>query len=97
VVFRLHESARPHGRPWPSAHVSQRGNRRGAIFFEDGNQKLYCDMLGEQFLKFRVEVWAYCRLGRPMARRAPGRKAVAIPVSEQLNYCNRVTVLASPY
>jgi putative transposase len=25
------------------------------------------------------------RLGRPIARRAPGRKAVAIPVGEQLN------------
>ena len=25
------------------------------------------------------------RLGRPIARRAPGRKAMAIPVGEQLN------------
>jgi hypothetical protein len=25
------------------------------------------------------------RLGRPIARRAPGRKAVAMPVGEQLN------------
>jgi putative transposase len=41
-------------------HVTQRGNRREAIFFEDGDQQLYCDMLGEQLRKFRVEVWAYC-------------------------------------
>ena len=41
-------------------HVTQRGNRREAIFFEDGDQQLYYDMLGEQFRKFRVEVWAYC-------------------------------------
>jgi hypothetical protein len=33
------------------------------------------------------------RLGRPIARRAPGRKAVAIPVGEQLNLL-AVTVLA---
>jgi hypothetical protein len=26
------------------------------------------------------------RLGRPIARRAPGRKAAAIPVGEQLNF-----------
>jgi putative transposase len=26
-------------------HVTQRGNRREAIFFEDGDQQIYCDML----------------------------------------------------
>ena len=40
----------------------------------------------------------YRRLGRPIARRAPGRKAaVAIPVGEQLNLLQEVavTVLAT--
>ena len=41
-------------------HVTQRGNRREAIFFEDGDQQLYCDMLGEQLRRFGVEVSAYC-------------------------------------
>ncbi len=41
-------------------HVTQRGNRREAIFFEDGDQQLYCDTLAEQLRKFSVEVWAYC-------------------------------------
>ena len=41
-------------------HVTQRGNRREAIFFEDGDQQIYCDMLAEQLRKFSVEVWAYC-------------------------------------
>jgi putative transposase len=41
-------------------HMTQRGNRREAIFFEDGDQQLYCDMLAEQLGKFNVEVWAYC-------------------------------------
>jgi len=40
-------------------HVTQRGNRREAIFFEDGDQQIYCDMVGEQLRKYRVEVWAY--------------------------------------
>jgi putative transposase len=35
-------------------HVTQRGNRREPIFFEDG------DLLGEQARKADVEVWAYC-------------------------------------
>ena len=41
-------------------HVTQRGNRREAVFFDDGDQQIYCDMLAEQFRKFTVEVWAYC-------------------------------------
>ena len=36
-------------------HVTQRGNRREAIFFEDGDQQLYCDMLAEQLRKFNVD------------------------------------------
>ena len=41
-------------------HVTQRGNRREAIFFEDGDQEIYRDLLGEQARKADVEVWAYC-------------------------------------
>jgi putative transposase len=41
-------------------HVTQRGNRREPIFFEDGDQDVYCDLLAEQAAKARVEVWAYC-------------------------------------
>jgi REP element-mobilizing transposase RayT len=41
-------------------HVTQRGNRREAIFFEDGDQGVYRDLLAEQTRKAGVEVWAYC-------------------------------------
>jgi putative transposase len=41
-------------------HVTQRGNRREAIFFEDGDQEIYRDLLAEQTRKAGVEVWAYC-------------------------------------
>jgi putative transposase len=41
-------------------HVTQRGNRREAIFFEDGDHEIYRDLLAEQALKAGVEVWAYC-------------------------------------
>ncbi len=41
-------------------HVTQRGNRREAIFFEDGDQEVYRDLLAEQTRKARVDVWAYC-------------------------------------
>lgn len=46
--------------PGAAHHVTQRGNRRGPIFFEDGDQALYCDLLAEQTSKHGVEVWAWC-------------------------------------
>lgn len=41
-------------------HVTARGNRREPIFFETGDQDIYCDLLAEQMHKAKVEVWAYC-------------------------------------
>ena len=41
-------------------HVTQRGNRREPIFFEDGDHEIYRDLLAEQTRKEGVEVWAYC-------------------------------------
>ncbi len=41
-------------------HVTQRGNRREPIFFEEGDQDIYCDLLAEQMQKCGVEVWAWC-------------------------------------
>ena len=41
-------------------HVTQRGNRREPIFFEDGDQALYRHILAEQADRHGVQVWAYC-------------------------------------
>jgi len=41
-------------------HVTQRGNRREAIFFKDGDQEIYRDLLAEQARKEGVGIWAYC-------------------------------------
>jgi REP element-mobilizing transposase RayT len=41
-------------------HITQRGNRREAIFFEDGDHEVYRGLLAEQARKAGVEVWAYC-------------------------------------
>ena len=41
-------------------HVTQRGNRREPIFFEDGDQEIYRDLLAEQTRKEGVSCWAYC-------------------------------------
>jgi putative transposase len=52
-LARMVVAALPH-------HVTQRGNRREAIFFEDGDHEIYRDLLAEQTRKAGVEVWAYC-------------------------------------
>jgi|HubBroStandDraft_6_1064221.scaffolds.fasta_scaffold156034_3 hypothetical protein len=44
------------GLPHP---VTQRGNRRESILFEDGDQEVSRDLLGEQTRKADVELWAY--------------------------------------
>jgi putative transposase len=41
-------------------HVTQRGNRRATIFFEDGDYLLYRDLLAEAADKAGSEIWAYC-------------------------------------
>jgi len=38
-------------------HATQRGNRREPIFFENGDQEIYLDLLAEQTLKAGVEIW----------------------------------------
>lgn len=41
-------------------HVTQRGNRRMQVFFQDEDYQAYKDLLGEWCRKSSVEIWAYC-------------------------------------
>ena len=41
-------------------HVTQRGNRRGPTFFEDGDYALYRDLMAKAAGRARAEIWAYC-------------------------------------
>ncbi len=41
-------------------HVTQRGNRRQALFLEDGDYDLYRDLLAERCKANGVACWAYC-------------------------------------
>ena len=41
-------------------HVTQRGNRRERIFFEDSDYALYRDWLAQSCRQFGVSCWAYC-------------------------------------
>jgi putative transposase len=41
-------------------HVTQRGNRRQRVFFEDRDYALFRDILSERCRKVGVGIWAYC-------------------------------------
>ncbi|MBR7619095.1 transposase [Phenylobacterium sp. 20VBR1] len=46
--------------PGLAHHVTQRGNRREPIFFEDGDQQIYLDLLATQLKRYGVACWGYC-------------------------------------
>ena len=46
--------------PGVAHHVTQRGNRRQKVFFEDGDYARYRELLAEGCKAAGVEVWAYC-------------------------------------
>ena len=41
-------------------HITQRGNRREDVFFDDEDRQTYLDWLREYAAKYKVEVAAYC-------------------------------------
>ena len=41
-------------------HVTQRGNRRQAVFFRPADYQTYRTLLGHWCRYYRVQVWAYC-------------------------------------
>ena len=46
--------------PGTPHHVTQRGNRREPVFFEDDDYLHYMKLLSEAAQKSATEVWAYC-------------------------------------
>ncbi len=56
-------------------HVTQRGNRRQATFFGDGDYEAYLDLMAEWTRRHGVEVWAYCLMPNHV-------HLVAVPPSE---------------
>src|SRR5580693_2605027 len=94
-LARMVASGLPH-------HVTQRGNRRESIFFEDGDQEIYRDLLGEQARKADVEVWAYCLMPNHVhlilnprhvdgLGRRWGKHIAAIPISSMHGVAGRGT------
>lgn len=41
-------------------HVTQRGNRRQPVFFEDGDYRLYRHLVAEAAARCGTRIWSYC-------------------------------------
>lgn len=41
-------------------HVTQRGNRKMDVFFNENDYRVYRDILAEQAARYKVGLWAYC-------------------------------------
>ena len=64
IVFPMARMARTVVAGLPH-HGTQRGNRREAIFFEDGDHEIHRDLLAEQTRKAGVEVWSHAESCSP--------------------------------
>jgi len=58
-------------------HVTRRGNRRQPIFWDDGDDALYRDLLAERCRKAGVAVWSYCLMPNHVHLRAAGKARTA--------------------
>jgi len=41
-------------------HVTQRGNNREAVFFDDDDREFYLKILGKYSSQYNFDIWAYC-------------------------------------
>jgi REP-associated tyrosine transposase len=56
-------------------HITQRGNNRAPIFFDDEDRHLYCETLSRYSKQYHLEIWAYCLMGNHVHLLAVPRKA----------------------
>jgi putative transposase len=75
--------------PGVPLHVTHRGNRGSAVFFDDSDRQTYLSILRDYSDRFGLEVWAYCLMTNhvhllvlPRFATAP---AMAIGVSHRLH------------
>ncbi len=56
-------------------HITQRGNRRQQVFFDDGDYAAYIELLSEWCGEFGVEIGSYCLMRNPI-------HLIAVPSSD---------------
>lgn len=41
-------------------HITQRGNNREPVFFDDQDRRVYLEFLQRYSIRFQIDIWAYC-------------------------------------
>ena len=41
-------------------HITQRGNNRAVVFFDDQDRRTYLQLLAKYSKLFALQIWAYC-------------------------------------
>lgn len=49
-------------------HVTQRGNNRATVFFDDQDRQTYLDLLAKDSKAFALQIWAYCLMDNHVHR-----------------------------
>jgi putative transposase len=52
-IARIIAAGSPH-------HITQRGNNRATVFFDDEDRQSYLNLLLKYTHKYKVSIWAYC-------------------------------------
>jgi putative transposase len=47
-------------------HITQRGNKRERIFFKEGDQQVYLNLMAEQLARHDIACWSYCLMPNQM-------------------------------
>ena len=64
--------------------MTQRGNRREQVFFEDGDYELYLDLLSDAATRSGVAIWSYCLMPNHELRWNYGDSLLNAPIWRQL-------------
>ncbi|HEY3308237.1 MAG TPA: transposase [Desulfuromonadaceae bacterium] len=59
-------------------HITQRGNNRSDVFFDDDDRKFYCDTLIRYSRKYSLEIWSYCLMTNHIHLLAVPRKGESL-------------------
>ncbi len=84
-------------------HVTQRGNNRSLVFFDDEDRQTYLDILANYAQKHSLQIWAYCLMDNHIhllvVPGAEGSLARGIGLTNQVytQYLNRKNEGHSPY
>lgn len=57
-------------------HITQRGNNRSEVFFDDDDRQTYLKLLSQYAQKYSLKIWAYCLMDNHL-------HLLAVPESEQ--------------